>query len=89
MDKGDNDTDGASVKSTRVLSPDTLDSCTSQLSQLISRENKGVTNKDLMLKLCANDTEISKLVQTDEELRAAIFTLQVDNEQLKKEVVEA
>ena len=42
-----------------------------------------------MMKLCNNGTEISKLAQTDEELRAAIFTLQNDNEQLKKEVAEA
>ena len=63
MDRGDNDMDGASANSTRVLSPDTLDSCTSQLSQPISRENKGVTNEDPVLKLCNNGTEISKLAQ--------------------------
>ena len=70
------------------MSPDTLDSCTSLLSQAISRENKGVTNEDLMLKLCAKGTEISKLAQTV-ELRAAVFTLKVDNDKLKKEVAEA
>ena len=67
----------------------TLDSCTSQLSQPISQENKGVTNEDLMLKLCANGTEISMLAQRVEELRAAIFTLRIDNDQLKKKVAEA
>ena len=88
MDRGDNDTDGVSANSTRILSPDTLDSCTSQLSQPISRENKGVTNEDPVLKLCNNGTEISKLAQTV-ELRAAVFTLKVDNDKLKKEVAEA
>ena len=67
----------------------TLDSCTSLLSQAISRENKGVTNEGLMLKLCAKGTEISKLAQTVDELRAAIFMLQVDNDQRKGVVVEA
>ena len=89
MGRGNNDTDGASANSTRVLSPDTLDSRTSQLSQPISRENKGVINKDLMLKLCANGIEILKLAQTVEELHAAIFTVQVDNDQLKREVAKA
>ena len=42
-----------------------------------------------MLKLCANGIEILKLAQTVEELHAAIFTLQVDNNQFKKEVAEA
>ena len=35
LDRGGNDTDGASANSTRVLSPNTLDACTSQLSQPI------------------------------------------------------
>ena len=42
-----------------------------------------------MLKLCANGAEISKLVQTVEELRAAVFTVQVDNDQLRNEGAEA
>lgn len=42
-----------------------------------------------MLKLCAKGANISKLVQSVEELCAAVFTLQVDNEQLRKEVAEA
>ena len=41
-----------------------------------------------MLKQCANGAEISKLAQTVEELRVAVFTLQVDNDQLRKEVAE-
>ena len=44
MDRGDNDTDGASAISTRVLSPDTFVSCTSQFSLPISQQNKRVTN---------------------------------------------
>ena len=42
-----------------------------------------------MLKLCANGIEILKLAQTVEELHAAIFTVQVDNDQLKREVAKA
>ena len=42
-----------------------------------------------MLKLCSDGAEISKLAQTAEELRAAVFTPQVDNDQLRKEVAEA
>ena len=41
-----------------------------------------------MLKLCANGIEILKLAQTVEELHAAIFTLQVDNDEVKREVAE-
>ena len=39
MDRGHNDMDGASANSTRVLSPDSLDSCTLRLFQRISRES--------------------------------------------------
>ena len=42
-----------------------------------------------MLKLCANGAEVSKLAQTVEELRAALFALQVENDQLRKDVAEA
>ena len=50
---------------------------------------RGITNKDLTLKLYANGLETSKLAQTVEELHAAIFTVQVDNDQLKREVAKA
>ena len=79
MDRGDKDMAGASENSRQVFSPDTLDSCTSQLSQPISPESKGVTNEDHTPKLCANGTEIPKLAQTAEEPHAAILSLQVDN----------
>ena len=64
VNRGDNDTGGASAHSTRILSPDTFVSCTSQFSQPVSQQNKGVTNENRMLKLCAIGTEISKLAQT-------------------------
>ena len=64
VDRRDNDTDGASANSSRILSPDTFVSCTSQFSQPVSQQNKGVTNENRMLKLCANGTEIFKLAQT-------------------------
>ena len=41
-----------------------------------------------MLKLCANGSEISKLSQYVDELRAALFSLQADNDKLKNEVME-
>eukprot|EP00745_Piridium_sociabile_P003566 TRINITY_DN12083_c0_g1_i14.p1 TRINITY_DN12083_c0_g1~~TRINITY_DN12083_c0_g1_i14.p1 ORF type:complete len:104 (-),score=14.87 TRINITY_DN12083_c0_g1_i14:665-976(-) len=49
----------------------------------------GVTNDDLMAKLCAHGKEISKLSQIVEELRSAMFNLQTENDQLKREVREA
>ena len=89
MDRGDNDTDGASANSTQVLSSNIPDSCTLQLSQPRSQENKGVANEDSMLRPYANGTVISNLAQTVEELRAAISTPQIDNDQVKKKVAEA
>lgn len=49
---------------------------------------QGVTNEDLMLKLCANGKEISKLSQSVEELRSAVFCLQTENDSLRKVVKE-
>ena len=45
--------------------------------------------KTLCLNCAQNGAEIYKLAQTVEELRAAVFTMQVDNDQLRKEVAEA
>ena len=44
--------------------------------------------KTLCLNCAQNGAESYKLAQTVEELRAAVFTLQVDNDQLRKEVAE-
>ena len=73
-----NPTDGSSATSVEVFSP--VDSQSFfHASHLGSQANKGVTNEDLMLKLCANGSEISKLSQYVDESRAALFTLQADN----------
>ena len=50
---------------------------------------QGVSNEDLMRKLCANGSAITKLSATVEELRAALLLVQNDNDKLKKEVGEA
>jgi hypothetical protein len=55
-------------------------------SGVISLDKPKVTNEDLMFKLCANGSEISKLAQTVDELRSALFTVQVENDELKKSV---
>ena len=82
-----NPTDGSSTTSVEVFSP--VDSQPGHACHPGSQVNKGVTNEDLMLKLCANGSEISKLSQYADELRAALFSLQADNDKLKKEVMEA
>ena len=62
MDRGSNPTDGSSATSVKVFSPvDSQLGC--HASHLGSQANKGVTNEDLMLKLYANSSEISKLSQ--------------------------
>ena len=45
--------------------------------------------KALCLNCAQNGAESYKLAQIVEELRAAVFTLQVDNDQLRKEVAGA
>ena len=87
MDRGGNPTGGSSAMSVEVFSP--VDSQPGHASHLGTQANKGVTNENLMLKLCANGSEISKLSQYVDELRAALFSLQADNDKLKKEVMEA
>ena len=77
MDRGGNPTGGSSAMSVEVFSP--VDSQPGHASHLGTQANKGVTNEDLMLKLCANGGEISKLSQYVDESRAALFTLQADN----------
>lgn len=47
-----------------------------------------VTNEDIMNKLCQNGEAIDSLTATISEMRATIFTLQNDNDTLKKEVEE-
>ena len=54
---------------------------------LETSSTSSVTNEDLMLKLCANGNEISKLSQVVEELRSSLFTVQLENDELKKKVV--
>ena len=80
MARGSNPTDGSSATSVEVFSP--VDSQPGHASHLESKVNKGVTNKDLMLKLCANGSEISKLSQYVDELRAVLLSLQADNDRM-------
>ena len=87
MDKGSNPTNASSATCIEVFSP--VDSRPSHASHLGSQVNQDVTNEDLMLKLCANGSEISKLLQSVDELRAALFSLQADNDKPTKEVMEA
>ena len=87
VDKGSNPTDASSATCIEVFSP--VDSRPSHASHLGSQVNQDVTNEDLMLKLCANGSEISKLLQSVDELRAALFSLQADNDKPTKEVMEA
>ena len=80
MNRGGNRTAGFSATSFEVFSP--IDSQPGCASHLGSQANKGVTNKDLMLKLCANGSEIPKLSQYVDELRDVLFSLQVDNDKI-------
>ena len=66
----------------------------SQLSELGHSQQSGtaetqITNADLMQKLCANGEQLEKLSKITEELRAAIFTLQNENDELKREVADS
>ena len=61
MDKGGGGGDGSSATPVEVFSP--FDSQPGHACHLGSQVNKGVTNEDLILKLYANSSEISKLSQ--------------------------
>lgn len=46
------------------------------------------TNEDLMRKLCANGSAVEKLSQVVDELKATLFVLNTENDNLKKEVAQ-
>ena len=73
MNKGSNRTNGSSVTSIEVFSP--VDFRPGHASHLGSQVNIGVTNEDLVMKLCANGSEVSKLSQCVDEQCAALFLL--------------
>ena len=54
-----------------------------------SESTRGVSNEDLMKKLCTNGSDIAKLFDSFEHLRSDLLALQLENDRLRKEVKEA
>lgn len=74
---------------TSVLGKGDEDAVFSPDRDSITGIKQGVSNQDLMAKLCANGKQISTLSEQVEQLRSEIVALQMENDSLRKEVREA